>query len=161
MKFSVAALLMAVAPLAMADKTSLDVKSVISAFYSTTPTIPAGASTTLASALHSVETKWVDSPAFTSARAAIYSAAPSSLQASLATSGWDYGDVVTASWFTKNAPKSVQKDVQSYNSAVYSIEDSVFSKVATETSKGGVPARQTGAVAAGVIGVVAAVGMVL
>ncbi|PQE17864.1 hypothetical protein CJF30_00010373 [Rutstroemia sp. NJR-2017a BBW] len=103
----------------------------------------------------------MDSPAFTSARDAIYSAAPSSLQASLSASGWYYEDVVTASWFTKSAPKSVQKDMQSYISTIGAVESSVFSKVATETSKGGVPARQTGAVAAAVVGAVAAVGMVL
>ncbi|KAM3065010.1 hypothetical protein ACMFMG_001219 [Clarireedia jacksonii] len=157
MKFSLATLLLAVAPLAMADKTSLDVKSVITEFFSTTPTVPAGASTTLASALNSVHTKWQDSPAFTSAENAIFSAAPSSLQASLSKSGWNWNEVATASWFTKEAPKSVQKDVQSYTSAIDSVVSSVNSKIATETSKGAAGARQTGGVAVGVMGVMAAV----
>jgi hypothetical protein len=132
--------------------------SVISEFFvSTTPSLPAGASSTLATALASINSGWTTAAAFTSFKDALYSAAPSSLQESLSQSGFIYNDVVTADWFTKSAPKAVQTAVNSYLSKVEKVEESVFSKVATETSKGaaatGAPVIMGVALAAG-LGVV-------
>ncbi|KAJ8068976.1 hypothetical protein OCU04_002656 [Sclerotinia nivalis] len=160
MKFSYASILFAIAAPAMvnADKTSVNVPSVISRFFSSTPTLPAGASSTLATALASVDYAWTTAAAFTSFNKAVYSAAPSSLQSSLSKSGYHYAEVATADWFTKKAPKDAQKAVSSYLSAVGKVESSVFSKVATETSKGA-GAAATGVPAVGVMGVAFAVGL--
>ncbi|RAL64965.1 hypothetical protein DID88_001555 [Monilinia fructigena] len=135
---------------------NVSIGSVISQFFISTPSLPAGASSTLATALASVDNAWTTAPAFTSFVDAVFSAAPTSLQSSLSKSGFLYDDIVTADWFTKKAPKDVQKSVNNYLSSVDKIESSVFSKVATETSKGAAP---TGVPAVGVMGVAIAAGL--
>ncbi|ESZ94178.1 hypothetical protein SBOR_5456 [Sclerotinia borealis F-4128] len=161
MKFSCATIFFAIAAptIVNAAKTSVNVGAVISQFFpSSTPSLPAGASSTLATALASVDNAWTTAPAFTSFNRAIYSAAPSSLQSSLSQSGYIYEKIATADWFTKKAPKDVQKAVNSYISAVAKVENSVFSKVATETSKAAAAAA-TGVPAVGVMGVAMMAGL--
>ncbi|KAB8296433.1 hypothetical protein EYC80_009176 [Monilinia laxa] len=158
MKISFTTVLLAIAAPAVvnADKTSVNVGSVISNFFSPTPSLSAGASSTLATALASVNNAWTTAPAFTSFVEAVFSAAPTSLQASLSKSGFLYEDVATADWFTKKAPKDIQKSLSNYLSSVDKVESSVFNKVATETSKGAAP---TGVPAVGVMGVAVAAGL--
>jgi hypothetical protein len=72
--------------------------SVISDFYTSTPKINGAQSTSLASALWSIQSSWSDTPAYTSAYDAIVSAAPSSLQASISKSGWTIQDISTQAW---------------------------------------------------------------
>lgn len=125
----------------------------ISSFFpSSTPHIDAKASTSLASALNSVETKWRDTPAYTSAGEAIYSAAPTKLQPSIATSGYIYEQVTTETWYTKNVPKAVQTAIDGHVSSIISVEQKVLG-TGTSTSKAGA-AQQTGMAVAGVVGVV-------
>ena len=134
--------------------------SVISDFFpSSTPSLPAGASSTLATALASVQSSWTTAAAYTSFNEAVYSAAPSSIKSSISKSGFYYDDVVTADWFTKSAPKEVQSAVGSYLSAVDKVENSVFSQVETKTSKGVAAAGATGVPAVGVMGVAVAAGL--
>jgi hypothetical protein len=131
--------------------------SVISSFYpSTTPSIPAALSTTLASALHSVETTWRDSPAYTSANEAIFSAAPSSVQSSISKSGYYYKDVMTQSWYMKNVPQAVQTAVSGEVSAIDSVAEKLLGTL-TSSSKGG--AERTAVPLA--MGIMAIVGGVL
>ncbi|APA10929.1 hypothetical protein SS1G_03382 [Sclerotinia sclerotiorum 1980 UF-70] len=160
MKFSFASILFAIAAPAVvnADKTSVNVESVISSFFLHTPTLPAGASSTLATALASIDHAWTTAAAFTSFENAVISAAPSSLQGSILKSGYYYEQVATADWFTKKAPKDAQKAISSYLSEVHKVESSVFSKVATQTSKGA-GAAATGVPAVGAMGVALAVGL--
>jgi hypothetical protein len=124
---------------------------VISEFYpSSTPKVAASVSTALASVLNSVQSTWTDSPAWTSARDAIYSAAPSSVQSSISKSGYVYKDITSQSWYTKSVPKAVQTAVAGEVSAV----DSAASKIlATATRKGDAP-KQTRMAVAGMVGVV-------
>jgi len=124
---------------------------VISAFYpSSTPKVAASVSTALASALNSVQSTWQDSPAWTTAQAAILSAAPSSAQSSIEKSGYVFKDLTTQKWYTKSVPHAVQTAVAGEVSAV----DSAASKILpTATSKGDAP-RQTGMAVAGMVGVV-------
>ncbi|THV44436.1 hypothetical protein BGAL_0643g00020 [Botrytis galanthina] len=160
MKFSYTSVLFALAAPALvsADKTSVDVASVISEFFTATPTLPGGALSTLATALASVENSWTTQAAFTSFIDAIDSAAPSSVASSISKSGFYYNEIVTADWFTKKAPKDVQKAVSTYLSNVDKVESSVWSKVASETSKGAAAAA-TGVPAVGVMGVAVAAGL--
>ena len=129
--------------------------SVISEFYPTsTPNIPAKASTSLASALHSVQSTWLDSPKWTSARDAIYSAAPTAAQSSIDKSGYAYGDIVTQSWYTKNVPKAVQTDVKKEIEAINSAAAKIVG-TPSSTSKGG--AAKTGVPVAAALGIVGGV----
>lgn len=130
----------------------------ISQFFTVTPTLPGGALSTLATALASVENSWTTQAAYTSFREAIQSAAPTAVASSIAKSGFYYDDVVSADWFTKKAPKDVQKAVSTYLSNVDKVESSVWSKVASETSKGAA-AAVTGVPAVGVMGVAVAAGL--
>ncbi|TVY45155.1 hypothetical protein LOCC1_G003869 [Lachnellula occidentalis] len=151
MKFtSIASAIALCASVASADS-KLDVASVISEFYPTsTPKVDASVSTALASALYSVQSTWNDSPAWTSAKAAIYSAAPTSAQSSIDKSGYAFAELTTQKWYTKSVPHAVQTAVAGEVSAI----DSAASKVlGTATSKGDAP-RQTGMAVAGVVGVV-------
>jgi len=145
------------APLASAkDSSSLDVASVISYFYGTTPTptVAASISTSLASALHSVQTSWEDSPAYTSAQSAIISAAPSDVAESISKSGFIYQDITSEDWYTKSVPKSDQSAVSKEIGAINSVFTHI---VGTVTSTGGVaPAKITGVAVMGVVGVVGA-----
>jgi hypothetical protein len=126
--------------------------SVISSFYpSSTPKIKGAQSTSLASALHSVESSWYDSPAYTSADIAIFSAAPSSVQSSISKSGYYYKEITTQTWYTKNVPHAVQTAVAAEISAI----DSAAAKIIgtpSSTSKGA-GARATGLGVAGMVGV--------
>ncbi|KAF7959634.1 hypothetical protein EAE96_001249 [Botrytis aclada] len=152
MKFSYSSILFALAAPALvsADKTSVDVASVISEFYTATPT--------LATALASVDNSWTNGAQFTSFISAIYSAAPTSIAVSMDKSGFAYDEVATADWFTKKAPDGVQKALSTYLSNVGKVQSSVWSKVATETSKGAA-AAVTGVPAVGVMGVAVAAGL--
>ncbi|TGO63357.1 hypothetical protein BCON_0013g00010 [Botryotinia convoluta] len=160
MKFSYTSILFALAAPALvsADKTSVDVASVISEFFTATPTLPGGALSTLATALASVENSWTTQAAYTSFLAAVNSAAPTSVASSIEKSGFHYAEIVTADWFTKKAPNDVQKAVSTYLSNVGKVESSVWSKVASETSKGAAAAA-TGVPAVGVMGVAVAAGL--
>jgi hypothetical protein len=130
--------------------------SVISSFYpSSTPSIPAALSTTLASALHSVETSWRNSPAYTSANEAIFSAAPSSVQSSISKSGYYYKDVMTQSWYTKNVPQTVQTAVSGEVSAIDSVAEKLLG-TPTSSSKGAAE-RTAVPLVVGVMGVVGGV----
>lgn len=128
----------------------LSSSSVIAAFYPTsTPDIPASKSTALASALFSVQSSWVDSPVYTSVQNAIYSAAPSSVQASISSSGYIYESITTNAWFTK-VPQALQSAVTSEFSALDNAAESI---IGTSTSTGGA-ARVTEVALAGAVGVV-------
>ncbi|RDL40888.1 uncharacterized protein BP5553_00867 [Venustampulla echinocandica] len=139
---------------AYAADSKLDVASVISEFYPTkTPSVEAAVSTSLASALHSVQASWFDSPAQTSAYKAIYSAAPSSLKSSLASSGYRYAQITTQEWYTKDVPKAQQTDLAKEDEALKSAARKILG---TSTSTGGAVQR-TGMAVAGVVGAVGAV----
>jgi hypothetical protein len=113
--------------------------SVISEYYTSTPSLNAAQSTSLASALHSVETSWLDSPAWTSARDAIYSAAPSSVRTSIDSSGYGYKEITSQTWYTK-VPKAQQTAIAGQISAV----DSVAAKIVGTPSKSSGGAMKTG-----------------
>lgn len=127
--------------------------SVITHFYSSTPTLQPAQSTTLASLYNSLELSWQANPASKSADIAITSAAPSSLSSSLSKSGYHYKQLTTESWYTKSVDKAIQTQVINYISALDSAEAKVYP---TSTSKGGVP-RVTGLGVAGVLGIVGGV----
>lgn len=125
----------------------------ISDYYeSTALSIEAAASTSLASALHSVEATWLDSPAQTSAVQAIYSAAPSDLKSSIASSGYRYADITTQPWYT-NVPEAQRTAIAK---EVEAIESAAAAVVGTATSTGGAVQR-TGMAVAGVVGIVGGV----
>ncbi|KAG4444005.1 hypothetical protein IFR05_000465 [Cadophora sp. M221] len=150
MKFSIIAAFAFCAAVASAD--DLNVPSVISDFYpSETPKIDAKASTSLASALHSVESTWENSDKFTSAIAAIYSAAPSAAQASLSKSNFVYDALTTQSWYTKDVPKAIQTDIADYRKAINSAAAKIVGTPSTSKS---------GCMATGVPMVVGAMGVV-
>ena len=72
-------------------KTDFHSASLISEYYpNEEPTIKPAASTSLASALYSVETSWQGRPQYTSANAAIYSAAPDDAKSSIDSDGYYY-----------------------------------------------------------------------
>ncbi|KAL2062013.1 hypothetical protein VTL71DRAFT_6279 [Oculimacula yallundae] len=154
MRFSIVAAFALCASVVSAE--DLNVPSVISQFYTQTSLgIEAKASTSLASALHSVESTWQNSPKFTSAIAAVYSAAPSSASASL-TRSFNYADLTAQKWYTKDVPKGAQTDIANYIKAV----DSAAAKIVgtPSTSKSG--CMPTGApVMLGAVGVIGGVVM--
>ncbi|CZR63641.1 uncharacterized protein PAC_13538 [Phialocephala subalpina] len=152
MKFSVISTFALCAAVASADS-SLNVGSVISSFYpNSTPKINGAQSTSLASALHSVETTWRDSPAYTSANEAIYSAAPSSVLSSISKSGYYYREITSQAWYTKSVPHAVQTAVAEEISAI----DSAASKIlGTISSTGAAAPMRT---AAPIMGAVAIAG---
>lgn len=126
--------------------------SVISDFYSNpTLSISAAASTSLASALASVQSTWLDSNKWTSARDAIYSAAPTAAQASISKSGYQYDALTTQSWYTKNVPKAIQTDVANYGKALDSAAAKIVGTPSTSSS---------GCMATGVPMMVGAMGVV-
>ncbi|KAL5325477.1 hypothetical protein ACEPPN_006603 [Leptodophora sp. 'Broadleaf-Isolate-01'] len=126
--------------------------SVISEFYpSETPKIDAKASTSLASALNSVQSTWQNSNKFTSAIAAIYSAAPTAAQASLSKSNFEYDALTTQSWYTKGVPKAIQTDIADYRKAIHSAAAKIVGTPSTSSS---------GCMATGVPLVVGAMGVV-
>ncbi|CZT12294.1 uncharacterized protein RAG0_16166 [Rhynchosporium agropyri] len=110
----------------VASSADLNFPSVISEFYpSETPKIDGKASTSLAEALHSIQSTWQNSNKFTSARNAIYSAAPTGeVQSSLAKSGWNYGQVTTQKWY-KDVPQAQKTDIADYRKAI----DSAAAKI--------------------------------
>ena len=96
--------------------------SVISSFYlNDVPTIAASASTALATGLLDVESSWSSSPESTAADIAISLALPASLSASVAASKYQYGDILTADWFTSSVPASIQTAVAGYVSKIESV----------------------------------------
>jgi hypothetical protein len=105
----------------------------------------------LASALHSVETTWRDSPQYTSANEAIFSAAPSSVQSSISKSGYYYGQITSQAWYTKSVPHAIQTAVAGEVSAIDSAAEKV---IGTASSKGGAAMRT----AAPIMGAVAVLG---
>ncbi|KAH7311093.1 hypothetical protein BKA65DRAFT_518585 [Rhexocercosporidium sp. MPI-PUGE-AT-0058] len=137
---------------AVASAADLNVPSVISAFYpDETPKIDAKASTSLASALNSVQSTWENSNKFTSAIAAIYSAAPAAAQASLSKSDFVYDALTTQSWYTKDVPKAIQTDIADYRKAINSAAAKIVGTPSTSSS---------GCMATGVPMVVGAMGVV-
>lgn len=150
--------------------TSTDASSFLSAEFTTYPTWATGKyATTLASALYSVATSFVDSDSYTSAIDAIGSAAEQyggdAAAASIRASGWNWGDVTTNSWYTAHVPGDVKTAVSKYDAAWVSVYTSIEAKaMATSTSKGGAAGAMGGAlprctgaaVAAGVVAVAVA-----
>jgi copper(I)-binding protein len=126
--------------------------SVISDFYpSSTPHLNAAQSTSLASALYSVESTWTDSPAYTSAVEAIYSAAPSSVRSSIDASGYYYEQITSQAWYTKSVPGAQKTAISKQIAAI----DSAAAKiVGTATSSGKGAMRTAAPVFAGAIGIV-------
>jgi hypothetical protein len=96
-----------------------------------------------------VETKWEDSPAYTSFQSALYSAAPTKVQSSIATSGYAFTQLTTADWYTKSMPKAVQTAFAGYVSSI----DSAAAKVIGTASSTGGAAQQTGMAVIGMVGV--------
>jgi len=136
------------------SSSSFNVASVLTSYYGThvPSTLSASQSTALASAIRSVQSTWWDSPKYTSADEAIYSAAPPSAQSSMSASGFVYELITTETWYTKNVPTAVQSDVVAEISAV----KSMVSAVAGSASKGAAAARVTGRAVVGVLGVAGA-----
>ncbi len=106
----------------------------------------------------SVESTWTDSPQFTSALEAVYSAAPASVQSYLRTGQWD--DALTAQpWFTA-VPSAAQQALSSQEAALESVQYAILG-TPTTGSRNAAPARATGmgvaaAAAAAGVGVVGA-----
>lgn len=148
--------------------TSVDATSYLSAVWSGqtgTPTWATGRyATTLASALYSVETSFALASGYSSVVDAIWSAAEKGdggggAPASLSASGWNWGDITTNAWYTKNVPAAVQTEVARYDSAWDDAIDSVYSEVATATggsANAAAAPRCTGMAVAGVVAGVAA-----
>ncbi|KAG0645116.1 hypothetical protein D0Z07_9111 [Hyphodiscus hymeniophilus] len=165
MKFIILATSIAQATLALCSvddtKTTIDVASAISSFYpSSTPSLNGAQSTSLAKALLSVESSWYDTPAYTSAQAAIYSAAPSSVQKSIESSGYLYNDLTSQDWYTKSVPHAVQTAVAGEIKAFDSAAEKIIGTATSSSSKGvgaRARARATGLGVAGVVGVVGGV----
>lgn len=130
---------------------STDASSYLHDALSSTPTWATGKyATSLATALYSVETSFVDRSDYTSIVDAIWSAAAKdggdAVVASLSASYWNWGDITTDAWYTKNVPGALQTEVLQYDSAW----ESAFTKVeakATATGNAAAP-RCTGMVAA-------------
>jgi hypothetical protein len=97
-------------------------------------------STSLASALHSVETSWQGSPQYTSANAAIYSAAPDDVKSSIDSNGYYYRSITGQDWYTKSVPHAVQTAVVGEISAFSSVGAKILSS-ATNTGNAA-PASQ-------------------
>ncbi|KUJ08211.1 uncharacterized protein LY89DRAFT_691109 [Mollisia scopiformis] len=145
--------LCAAAASASAADSSLNVASVISAFYPTsTPSLNGAQSTSLASLLNSVQSTWEDSASYTSANEAIYSAAPSSVQSSIDKSGYYYGQITSQAWYTKSVPGAIQTAVAKEISAIDSAAEKVLG---TASSTGAAAAMRT---AAPIMGAVALAG---
>lgn len=153
MKFLVVASL----ALCAAAESKLDVGSIISDYYTSTPSLAPAASTSLASLFNSIETSWTNNPAYTSAQTAIYDAAPTSIQASISASGYNYKDIVTQSWYTKSVDKKIQSAVSVQISAIDSAAAKIVGTPTSSSSKGAGAARQTGLGVAGMVGVVGGV----
>ncbi|KAF4633369.1 hypothetical protein G7Y89_g4760 [Cudoniella acicularis] len=148
-RFSLALCTAAVSGAVTTTSTILDVYSAITAAYgpNRTPTLAPAQSTSLASALNSLQNSFGDSPAWTTVDAAIISAAPSSLQESMLISGFDWNSVTGQDWYMKSVPVQQQSVVNSYLAEGASVELKI---IAGATSKAGA-ARQTGMVVAGVV----------
>lgn len=124
--------------------------SVISAYHvSYKTTLPAAASTTLASLLDSLGTSWRANPTHTSFKDELSAVAPSDYFSSFLAGKILYEDVITQEWYTTGIDKGVQSAVTQYISAVESVENSVINN--------GGEARPTGLGVAGVLGVVGGV----
>jgi len=125
---------------------------VLSEFYSSPPSVTGSQLTLLASALASVESTWTNSPQFTSALDAVYSAAPASVQSYLRTGQW--GDSLTAQpWFTA-VPAAAQQALSSQQAALDSAQYAILGTPTTTGSKNGARATGMGAAVAGAVGVV-------
>jgi hypothetical protein len=127
----------------------------ISAYYpNDQPTIAAAASTSLASALYSVESSWQGSPQYTSANAAIYSAAPADVKSSIDSSGYYYRSITGQDWYTKSVPQAVQTAVAGEISAFSSVGAKILG---TSTSSGNAAARTAAPMIVGAMGLVGGV----
>lgn len=141
--------------------TSTNAASYLSEVWSggPTPTWATGKyATTLASALYSVQTSFIERSDYGSIITAIYSAASKGgddVAASISASEWDWGSITTAGWYTSNVPKSLQTEVAKYDKAWDSAVSSVEAK-ATATGNAAA-AKCTGMALAGVAAGVAAV----
>ncbi|KAH6665168.1 hypothetical protein B0J14DRAFT_680950 [Halenospora varia] len=155
MKFTtiLSSLALSAVAVSAADST-LNVASVISAFYPTkTPSLAPAASTSLASALQSVKTSFENSPQWTSAAAAIISAAPSSAKASISSSGFHWAAITGQEWYTKSVD-GAQRSVVAAQESRY---DSVAAKIVGTATSTAAASRVTGAI--GMVGVVGGVVM--
>ena len=130
--------------------------SLISEYYpKDAPTgLKPAASTSLASALHSVETSWQGSPQYTTAVAAIYSAAPSSVKSSIDKDGYYYRSITGESWYTKSVPHAVQTAVAGEISAFSSVGAKFLG---TSTSKAHAAARTAAPMFGAAVGLVGGV----
>jgi hypothetical protein len=126
--------------------------SVLSDFYTNPPTVTGSALTALATALESVQSTWTNSPQFTSAIQAVYSAAPKDAQSAIAT--LKYTQITAQPWWTA-VPDSAKAVFSSESAAL----DSVAQKIlGTPTASKNLAPRETVALAAAVAGVVGLVG---
>ncbi|CAG8948733.1 hypothetical protein HYFRA_00001854 [Hymenoscyphus fraxineus] len=106
--------------------TTLDVPSLLSAYYLTIPTLPPAISTSLAQALYSVEQSFEANPTYASAHAALVSAAPDAgVKSSLARNGYNYHVVTTAAWFG-SVPRAVESLVADKFATVLKVEGEVY-----------------------------------
>jgi len=102
-----------------------------------------------------VQTSWEGSPQYTSANAAIYSAAPDNLKSSINNDGYYYGSITGQDWYTKSVPLAVQTAVAGEISAFDSVAEKILS---TATSTGNAaPARTAAPIIVGAMGLVGGV----
>lgn len=105
-----------------------------------------------------MQSTWLDSSKWTSARDAIYSAAPASVQASIDKSGYNYAALTTQDWYTENVPEAqrtdVAREIEAINSAAARI-------VGTPSTSTGGAMRTAAPMLVGAVGVVGGVWAVL
>lgn len=102
-----------------------------------------------------MQTSWEGSPQYTSANAAIYSAAPDNLKPSINNDGYYYGSITGQDWYTKSVPLAVQTAVAGEISAFDSVAEKILS---TATSTGNAaPARTAAPIIVGAMGLVGGV----
>jgi hypothetical protein len=117
--------------------------SLISEYYpNDEPTLKQAASTSLASALYSVQMSWEGSPQYTSANAATYSAAPDSIGSSISSDGYYYRSITGQDWYTNSVSHAVQTAVAGKIRAFDAAAQKILS---TATSTGNAAPARTAA----------------
>jgi hypothetical protein len=110
-------------------------------------------STSIASAFLSIQSSWRNSPAYTSANSAIFSAAPKAVQSSISKSQYGYREIMTQTWYSKNVPKAIQTAVAGELSAL----DSAAAKILGTKTSTGMAARTAVPMAVGAMGIIGGV----
>lgn len=143
---------------------------VYSAYNGVPPQVTGAIATSLASSLYNLELSWETHAMKASDDVAILSAAAQGTDGpavveSIDSSGYDYGHITAADWYTQHVPDDVKSDVAGYNSAWESVIVRIVPAATTSVSTAGAPAggaaqaKCTGvamALAAGAMGVLAA-----